>query len=241
MSRIVTSSIKEKMATAMQIDMPAQDHPVRPTHGVRTLDIKSYEVPVAGVKEPADPYTVSFPDQKITEKIHLIRGHKVMLDRDLAELYGVEVKRLNQAVRRNLDRFPSDFMFQLTHEEAIASRSQIVTLNEEKRSAGSPNTTLKRGQNIKYLPYAFTEHGILMLANVLRSPKAIAVSIHIIRVFTRMREIMLSHKDILQKLEQLERKVLDHDQDIAAIFEYVKQLLQPPVGPRPQIGYKTSP
>lgn len=226
MSRIVTSSIKEKMATAMQIDMPAQDHPVRPTHGVRTLDIKSYEVPLAGVKEPADPYTVSFPDHKITEKIHLIRGQKVMLDRDLAELYGVETKALKRAVRRNMDRFPADFMFELTEEEELNLRYQFGTL--------------RHGEHSKYLSFAFTEHGILMLANVLRSPQAIAVSIHIIRVFTRMREIMLSHKDILQKLEQLERKVLDHDQDIAAIFEYVKQLLQPPAGPRPQIGYKTS-
>jgi phage regulator Rha-like protein len=210
-----------------------------PTHGVRTFDVKGYKMPVVGVKEPADHYTVAFPDHKITEKIHVIRDQKVMLDRDLAELYGVEVKRLNQAVRRNLDRFPADFMFQLTHEEAIASRSQFVTLNEDDPTR-SQNATLKRGQNIKYLPFAFTEHGILMLANVLRSEQAIAVSIHIIRVFTRMREMILSHKDMLLKLEQLERKVLDHDQDISEIFLYIKQLLQPPAGPRPRIGYKTS-
>ncbi|MCB0794249.1 MAG: ORF6N domain-containing protein, partial [Flavobacteriales bacterium] len=141
--------------------------------------------------EPSAPYTVvAPPDALVTSRIHLIRAHKVMLDRDLAELYGVGVKRLKQAVRRNIERFPEDFMFELTKEEAEVSRSQFVTL--------------KQGQNIKYLPFAFTEHGILMLANVLRSEQAISVSIQIIRVFNRMREVLLSHQEILQKLEQLE-------------------------------------
>ena len=126
-----------------------------------------------------------------------------MLDRDRAELYGVEVKQLKQSVRRNMDRFPEDFMFELTVQEAGVSRSQFVTLN---RSAWDDTTgpegisrsqfaTLKQGQNIKYAPFAFTEHGILMLANVLRSERAIAVSIHIIRVFARMREAV-SYKNL---------------------------------------------
>jgi hypothetical protein len=199
-------------------------HVPDPTHGIRTLEVKGYEVPMVGVKEPADPYVVSFPDHTITEKIHYIRGQKVMLDRDLADLYGVPVKRLKEQVRRNIDRFPQDFMFELSLEEAESSRSQFATL--------------KRGENLKYLPMAFTEHGILMLANVLRSEQAIAVSIHIIRVFTRMRELLRSHKDLLLKLEQLERKVLDHDQKIAEIFRYLKQILTPPTAPRPRIGYK---
>jgi phage regulator Rha-like protein len=196
-----------------------------PIHGIRTWGVKGYEVPVVGVKEPADPYMVSFPDHTITEKIHFIRGQKVMLDRDLAELYGVEVKRLKEQVRRNVDRFPSDFMFELTLEEDKLLRSQFATL--------------KQGEHGKYPPFAFTEHGILMLANVLRSEQAIAVSIHIIRVFTRMREILLNHKDILLKLDQLERQVQGHDQEIQVIFDHLKHLLTaPPPAPRPRIGYK---
>jgi phage regulator Rha-like protein len=198
-------------------------HVPDPTHGIRTLEVKGYEVPMVGVKEPADPYVVSFPDHNITEKIHYIRGQKVMLDRDLAELYGVETKTLKRAVRRNLDRFPLDFMFQLTEEEEQALRYQIGTL--------------KRGEHTKYLPFAFTEHGILMLANVLRSEQAIAVSIHIIRVFTRMRELLRSHKDLLLKIEQLEPQVQGHDQEIPVIFDHLKHLLAaPPPAPRPRIG-----
>jgi phage regulator Rha-like protein len=175
--------------------------------------------------EPPAPYTaVSPPDALVTSRIHHIRGQKVMLDRDLAELYGVEVKRLKQAVRRNIERFPEDFMFELTMEEAEVSRSQFVTL--------------KQGQNIKYLPFAFTEHGILMLANVLRSEQAIAVSIHIIRVFTRMREVLLSHREILQKLEQLEGRVTGHDEEIQAIFDHLTELVTRPEAPRRSIGFK---
>jgi hypothetical protein len=175
--------------------------------------------------EQPTKYAVAIqPDTLITDKIHLIRGHKVMLDRDLAELYGVEVKRLKEQVRRNSERFPEDFMFELDKEEWDPLRSQFATL--------------KQGAHTKYLPFAFTEHGILMLANVLRSPQAIAVSIRIIRIFNRMREVFLSHKEILQKLEQLEGRVTGHDDEIQAIFDHLTALVAPTQQPRKPIGFK---
>jgi phage regulator Rha-like protein len=176
------------------------------------------------MEAPARYGAVAPPDGAITGRIHAVRGQKVMLDRDLAELYGVETKQLNQAVRRNMERFPEDFMFRLTLEEAEASRSRSVTL--------------KRGQNIKYLPFAFTEHGILMLANVLRSERALAVSIHIIRVFSRMREMMLSQREFLKKLEQLEGRLAGHDEEIQAIFDHLTELVSPATQPRRSIGFK---
>ncbi len=192
------------------------------------------------VMEPPPTYTAIVPpDAAITQKIHLLRGHKVLLDRDLAELYGVTTKQLNQAVRRNAERFPEDFMFRLVKDEAEASRSQTVTLNMQDASR-SQNAALKRGQNIKYLPFAFTEHGILMLANVLRSERAIAVSILIIRVFNRMREVLLSHRDILQKLEQLEGRLTGHDEEIQAIFDHLTELVSPTEQARKPVGFKLS-
>lgn len=133
------------------------------------------------------------PQEIIESKILFIRGKKVMLDRDLAVLYGVETRALNQAVRRNIKRFPSDFMFQLSQEEASElSRSQFVTL--------------KRGQNIKYLPFAFTENGVAMLSSVLNSERAITVNIQIMRTFTRIREMIATHKDLQKKIEEMEKK-----------------------------------
>ena len=146
----------------------------------------------------------------IATRILEIRGRKVMLDRDLAKLYGVPVKVLNQAVRRNLKRFPDDFMYQLTWEEVLSlksqivtsgSRSQFVTLNSRAQIA-----TLKQGQNIKYLPYVFTEQGVAMLSSVLSSERAIQVNILIMRAFTNLREILLTHKELAAKIEALERK-----------------------------------
>jgi len=145
------------------------------------------------------------------------------LDKDLAEMYGVETKVLNQAVKRNLERFPKDFMFKLTGKEAEDSRSQIGTL--------------KRGQNIKYLPYAFTEQGVAMLSSVLNSQVAIQVNIQIIRVFTKMKELLLSNKDILLKLDKMEKDVKENKKDIALIFEALKQLLNPPQPKRRLIGF----
>ncbi len=164
---------------------------------------------------------VVVPSEVIENKIYLIRGQKVMLDFDLAELYSVPTKVLNQAVKRNLGRFPSDFMFQLTKTEAAASRSQIVTL--------------KRGQNVKYLPYAFTEHGILMLSSVLNSKKAISVNITIMRTFVKLRELMLTHKDLARKIEELEKK---YDSKFQAVFAAIRQLMSAPPEPaKRKIGF----
>jgi hypothetical protein len=167
------------------------------------------------------------PDQVIVNKIYFMRGQKVMLDRDLAELYRVETKVLNQAVKRNADRFPGDFMFQLAKKEWESLRSQFVTLETG------------RGKYPKFLPYAFTEQGVAMLSAVLNSETAIQVSIQIIRVFTRMREVLFAHKDILLQLEKVEKKLTGHDEDIQLIFQYLKQLLTPPEQPpRQKIGFR---
>jgi hypothetical protein len=171
--------------------------------------------------------TIAMADEAIISKIYLIRGKKVMLDRDLAVLYGVETRVLNQAVRRNERRFPDDFMFQLTAEELNDWKSQIVISNKEKLGLRKP-------------PLAFTEQGVAMLSSVLNSETAIEVNIQIIRIFTRMREILLNYKDLLLKLEQLERKVTGHDDDIQLIFKYLKQLLNPPAEPRPRVGFRRS-
>ena len=138
--------------------------------------------------------------EQIEQAILLIRGQRVLLDRDLASLYGVETKNLNRSVRRNLDRFPADFMFQLTRAEAESSRFQFGTL--------------KRGQNIKYLPRVFTQEGVAMLSSVLRSPRAAQVNIAIMRVFVRLRETLGLHKDLAHKLGELERKIEGHDTSI---------------------------
>lgn len=187
-------------------------------------------------------------DATIHGRIHVLRGHKVMLDRDLAELYGVEVKRLKEQVRRNMERFPEDFMFELTLEEGRVLRSHFVTLNQGSwDDASGPEgvsrsqfATLKQGQNVKYAPFAFTEHGILMLANVLRSDRAIAVSIHIIRVFTRMREAMADQREVLRKIDQLEEKVIGHDADLQDVFRQLKELISPSDGERPRIGFRNN-
>ena len=168
--------------------------------------------------------TIAIIEEKIVDKIHLIRGQKVMIDRDLAELYGVETRRLKEQVNRNLSRFPSHYMFELTQKEYESLRSQ--------------NATLKQGGHAKYLPYAFTEHGVLMLANVLKSGRAIEMSIKVIDVFVKLREMLLTHKDILLKLELLEKQVVKNSEEIQAIFNALKQLLNPPLEPRKRIGFK---
>lgn len=162
-------------------------------------------------------------DELLMNKIYLIRGQKVMLDKDLAELYGVETRRLNEQVRRNSDRFPNDFMFQLTEKELEILMSQFAT-----SSWGG----------IRKLPLAFTEQGVAMLSSVLNSKQAIHVNIQIIRIFTRMREMLLTHKDILLKLEQMEKQVSIHNKEIQQIFVVLKQLIQKPIEPRKKIGYK---
>lgn len=153
---------------------------------------------------------INLPDEVLLEKIYLIRDNKVMLDRDLAELYGVETRRLKEQVRRNISRFPKDFMFKLTEEEH----------QDLKELLGNRG----RGSHSKYPPFAFTEHGVLMLASVLNSERAIQINIQIVRVFTRMREMLSSHKEVLRKLESIEQKMAEHDSQILVVFEYLKQL-----------------
>ena len=149
------------------------------------------------------------PVEQIESLILTIRGKQVILDQDLARLYGVETKRLNEQVKRNIERFPEDFMFQLTKEEAESSRSQFATLNEEDELSRSQFATLNgRGHNIKHLPYAITENGIAMLSGVLRSPMAIATNIHIMRAFNAMRHFIGSHAQVFQRLEVMERNQL---------------------------------
>lgn len=174
---------------------------------------------------PARPKEKSIvPDEAVMDKIYYIREQKVMLDHNLAELYGVETKRLKEAVRRNKTRFPKDFMFQMNKKELENWKTQFESSNHS------------RG-GLRYVPFCFTEQGVTMLSCVLNSERAIAVNIRIIRIFTRMREMMLTHKDILLKLEQLERKASSHDGDIKKIFEYLKKLLSPPKEPRTLIGF----
>jgi len=166
---------------------------------------------------------LAIPDEVIMNKIYLIRGQKVMLDSDLAELYNVRTKVLNQAVKRNFRRFPADFMFQLLEKEYENLRSQYVT-----SSWGG-----RRGY-----PFVFTEQGVAMLSSVLNSERAILVNIHIIRVFTRMREMLLTNKDILLKVSQLEKRVTRQDGDIRLIFDYLKELLSPEKQTLRKIGFK---
>jgi len=157
-----------------------------------------------------------------------IRNQKVIVDRDLAEIYGVETRRLNEQVKRNPDRFPEDFMFQLTKEEAdfwARSRSQIAIL--------------KRGKNIKYLPYAFTEHGTIMAANVLNSPQAVRMSVFVVRAFVKLREMLATHKELAHKLAELERKLQNHDESIRSLVVAIRQLMAPPEPepPKKRIGF----
>jgi hypothetical protein len=164
-------------------------------------------------------------DQFIASKIYLIRNQKVMIDRDLAALYGVETKRLKEAVKRNLDRFPEDFMFEMTSDELDNWRSQNASSN-----------SIKMG--LRYSPFCFTEQGVAMLSSVLNSKEAIQVNVRIIRLFTKMREMLITHKDILLKLEQIEKKVSGHDDEIRLIFNALKQLLQQPVPERRPVGFR---
>jgi len=170
------------------------------------------------------------PAERIEDRIFLMRGQKVMLDRDLARLYEVPTKVLNQAVNRHVQRFPSDFMFRLTMKEARAwlafemrkcSRSQIVTL--------------KRGQNIKHLPRAFTEHGILMLSSVINSERAIQVNIAIMRAFTHLRRLLSSHKELARRMDRMERR---YDAQFQGVFATLRRLTMPATGPRRRIGFQ---
>jgi ORF6N domain-containing protein len=165
----------------------------------------------------------------IERRILALRGHSVMFDRDLATLYGVETRTLNQAVKRNLDRFPADFMFRLTTKEArehLSSRSQAVIL--------------KRGENVKYLPYVFTEHGAVMMANVLKSAPAVRASIQVVRAFVRIRQRAVSHELLASQLAKLAGKVGKHDIELRNVFATLRAILEPPLRPKRPIGFLTT-
>jgi hypothetical protein len=153
---------------------------------------------------------IRIPDEVVMSKIYLIRNVKVMLDRDLADLYGVETKYLKRQVKRNIIRFPDDFMFQLTDEELTNWRCQFVTSIDDK-------------MGLRYAPFAFTEDGVAQLSTVLSSERAIKVNIQIIRLFSKMRKIMVTHQDILHKLTELERNDNEHDKKFKSIFEYLRR------------------
>lgn len=162
---------------------------------------------------------------KIDEKIYLLRGHKVMLDSDLASLYGVELRVLNQAAQRNLERFPPDFMFRISKEEHKVLRSQIVILEKG------------RGRYSKYLPCVFTEQGVAMLSGVLHSKRAIRANIEIMRAFVRLRQVLSLHKDLARKLETLEKTVAGHEENFRAVFEAIRELMKAPEKPTRRIGF----
>ena len=167
-------------------------------------------------------------DEIVMQKIYMIRGMNVMLDQDLAELYDVKTKRLNEQVKRNISRFPDDFLFQLNREEFNDLKSQFAT-----SSWGGRRTP----------PLAFTDYGVLMLSSVLKSDRAIKVNIQIIRIFAKMRKMLLDHKDVVLQLERMQNKLAEHDNNILLIFEYIKQLEQEKQynieqQDREKIGYK---
>ena len=176
--------------------------------------------------KPASP---SVPAKPIDSLILTIRGQKVLLDSDLAELYGVPTKRLNEAVKRNAERFPPDFRFQLTQEEA-----------ESANGSRSQTATLKRGQNIKYLPHVFTEHGAIMAATVLNSPEAVSMSVFVVRAFVQMREHILANTDVLKRLAEIDKTLLKHDRSLQIIWQEIQPLLTPPpAAPKRKIGFHT--
>jgi len=164
------------------------------------------------------------PIERIQNVIFLIRGEKVLLDSDLAELYGVETKALNRAVKRNSDRFPDDFMFQLTDEEVESLRCQIGTSN------------IGRGGR-RYQPYAFTEQGVAMLSSVLRSQRAVQVNVAIMRAFVSLRRLLATNEDLSRKFAELERKLEGHDDAIKSLFDAIRELMLPPRKPKREIGF----
>ena len=169
--------------------------------------------------------SVTIPDELVMNRIYVVRDQKVMLDEDLAELYGVETKRLNEQVSRNIDRFPEDFMFKLSEREFGDLKSQ--------------NATLSWGGRRK-LPNAFTEHGILMLSSVLNSKQAIRMNIQIMRIYTRIREMLLTHKDMLLRVEYMEKHLMKHDQKIELLFTYLNKFIEKEQKPRTEIGFRRS-
>lgn len=171
--------------------------------------------------------TGAVPDEVVMNKIYLVRNQKVMLDRDLADLYGVETKVLKQAVRRNITRFPEDFMFEMTKEEFDSWRSQFVTSKEDR-------------QGLRYVPFCFTEQGVTMLSCILNSERAIQVNIQIIRIFTRIRELLTDNTELRLEVEKIKKKLEDQDKNMEVVFQYLDELLEKKENhlPRKPIGYQ---
>ena len=168
------------------------------------------------------------PTEEITRAILVLRGHRVLLDSELASLYGATTKRFNEQVRRNRKRFPADFMFQLTAEESSSLRSQFATLKTG------------RGQHRKYLPYVFTEHGAIMAATILDSPRAVEMSVYVVRAFVQLREMLASKTALVRKLNELDGKLENHDEAITAILSAIRELMNPPPPKRRGIGFTAS-
>ena len=166
-------------------------------------------------------------EETISNKIYFIRNQKVMIDRDLALLYGIETKRLKEQVKRNISRFPEDFMFELSKEEFANWRSQFATSNSDK-------------MGLRYAPMAFTEHGVLMLSSVLNSDKAIQTNIQIMRIFTKVRQMLLDTTEIKLDIAQIQKKLANHDKNIELVFSYLDELTEKEetIKPRTKIGYK---
>ena len=174
--------------------------------------------------------------KRIQDIIQIIRGERVMVDRDLAALYGVTTSVFNQAVKRHQERFPEDFMFQLTAEEAKHWWRDVTA-----RRLRSQTVILKRGQHLKHRPFVFTEHGILMLSSVLSSENAIKVNIEIMRAFVRLREFVTTHAELSTRFTELEGRVASHDEEIRAIFNAIRQLMTPPLSKVKPIGFRPKP
>ncbi len=182
--------------------------------------------------------------EQIARRICYVRGEKVLLDVDLAALYGVATKALNQAVRRNRDRFPDDFMFQLTTKEVLILRSQFVTSSSQgtegqaaEKNSSQTVMSSKRHGGRRYRPYVFTEQGVAMLSSVLNSDRAVRVNIAIMRAFVRLRQTLDANRELARKFSELERRVDKHDEEILAILEAIRQLMTPPEKSRREIGF----
>jgi ORF6N domain len=181
------------------------------------------------------------PVSRAAQAIRVLRGEKVLLDSDLALLYGVETRVLNQAVKRNADRFPPDFMFQLNDEEMVQVSQCVIPLRAPIEKAASDSSQIvmssRKHRGKRYRHYAFTEQGIAMLSSVLKSERAVKVNIAIMRAFVKLRQMLETNRELAQKFAELEKRVDKHDEEIAAILEAIRQLMAPPEKPRREIGF----
>lgn len=180
------------------------------------------------------------PLARVASRIFELRGRRVILDADLAEIYGVTTKRLNEAVKRNQERFPEDFVFQIDLQEVAILRSQFATSNNGQYDMRSQSATASR-RNARYAPFAFTEHGAIMAAALLNSPQAVQMSLFVVRAFVQMREALAGHQELAKKLTELERKLTErldeHERAILHLLDEMKQLVEPPEPPRKRIGF----